>query len=319
MIGIAHRTRRGTLLAVAMVLLALDSTTADPASPEPVVSLLGRPLPPPVLSDEFRAKQEGLLAEARADLAEKPHSADALVWVGRRLAYLGRYTEAIGTYTRGIEQHPDDPRFLRHRGHRYISVRLLDKAIADFERAAQLVRGQPDVVEPDGLPNARGIPTSTLTSNIWYHLGLARYLKGDFEAALGAYRKCLEYSQNPDMLSATAHWLYMTLRRLGRDEEAHTVLEPITQELEIIENRAYHRLILMYRGEIGVEQLLEQDARAAGANAFPTTAYGVANWFLYNGDTDRADALFREIVDSPSWAAFGYLAAEAELARSDGP
>ena len=39
-------------------------------------------------------------------------------------------------------------------------------------------------IEPDGQPNARNIPTSTLNSNIYYHLGLAQYLKGEFEAAL---------------------------------------------------------------------------------------------------------------------------------------
>ena len=103
------------------------------------------------------------------------------------------------------------------------------------------------------------------------------------------------------------------------EAEARRVLDPITIEMEIIENQAYHRLLLMYRGEVGVEELLEEDAHVAGAIAFPTTAYGVANWFLYNGDTERADALLREIVDSPSWAAFGYIAAEADLARSAVP
>ena len=53
-------------------------------------------------------------------------------------------------------------------------------AIADLRRASQLVAGKPDEVEPDGAPNKAGIPRSTLQSNIWYHLGLAQYLRGDF-------------------------------------------------------------------------------------------------------------------------------------------
>ena len=54
-----------------------------------------------------------------------------------------------------------------------MTVRELDNAIADFERATELTEGQPDEVDPDGLPNALGIPTSTLQFNIWYHLALA--------------------------------------------------------------------------------------------------------------------------------------------------
>ena len=48
----------------------------------------------------------------------------------------------------------------------------------------KLVAAKPDEVEPDGAPNARGIPRSTLQSNIWYHLGLAQYLAGDFDGIL---------------------------------------------------------------------------------------------------------------------------------------
>ncbi len=108
----------------------------------------------------------------------------------------------------------------RHRGHRFITLRCFDDAIKDFEKAAKLVKGKPDEVEPDGLPNARNIPTSTLQSNIWYHLGLAHYLKGDFGSARKAYREAEKVSKNPDMMVATTHWLYMTLRRLGREKEA---------------------------------------------------------------------------------------------------
>src|SRR5690606_11371298 len=107
---------------------------------------------------------------------------------------------------------------------RYLTVREPDRAIADFEQGVALTRGEPDQVEPDGLPNARGIPTSTLQFNLWYHLGLAHYVKGDLDAALDAYRACLDVSVHPDSVVATSYWLYLTLRRLGRDTEAAEVL-----------------------------------------------------------------------------------------------
>ena len=116
------------------------------------------------------------------------------------------------------------------------------------------------------------------------------------------------------MLVATSNWLYMTLRRLGRDEEAREVLAPIHAEMDLIENHDYHRLLLMYKGELEAETLLA-DSRDEGGIGLATAAYGVGNWYLYEGDPERAARIFRDIVDTPTWAAFGYIAAEADLAR----
>ena len=158
----------------------------------------------------------------------------------------------------------------RHRGHRWISVRRFDRAIEDLSHAAALVEGKPDEVEPDGQPNERGIPTSTLQSNIHYHLALAHYLKGDFEAALKSYEDYFAVTTNADQLVAISHWWYMALRRLGRDEEAAVVLEPVTAELDVIENTSYHRLLLMYKGEIEADELWEHRERDPSAWALLT-------------------------------------------------
>ncbi|MGH7539363.1 MAG: tetratricopeptide repeat protein, partial [Gemmatimonadota bacterium] len=274
-------------------------------APQPqAVSLLGDTLYASALPPDALADRLARLAEARAAYEEDPDDPDAIIWLGRRLAYLGQYREAIDVYGEGIENHPEEPRLYRHRGHRLITTRRLDRAVEDLERAAALIEGTEDEVEPDGLPNARGIPTSTLHSNVWYHLGLARYLQGDFEGALEAYRRCLDVSRNPDMLVATANWLYMTLRRLGRDAEAARVLEPITADLDVIENDSYHRLLLLYRGDATPESLWEDESEALG-NA--TVGYGVGNWHLYNGRTDEAEGAFRRVLETREWAAFGYL------------
>ena len=140
----------------------------------------------PEPSPEARAEMEKKLAEARAAYERNPRDADALIWLGRRTAYLGRFDEAIAVFTEGVRRHPRDARMYRHRGHRYITTRRFGEAIKDLKRAARLVAARPDEVEPDGQPNARGVPTSTLNSNIWYHLGLAHYLEGDFRNAARA-------------------------------------------------------------------------------------------------------------------------------------
>src|SRR6185295_14267649 len=166
---------------------------------------------------------------------------------------------------------------------------------ADLEQASKLINGKPDEIEPDGLPNARNIPTSTLQSNIWYHLGLAHYLKGDFERALNAYREAEKVSKNPDMLVATTHWLYMTLRRLGRKAEAAKVVEGIPNDLDLIENEDYYKLIKLYQGKLKPGDLWKHDDQGRDTLSSATVGYGVGNWFLYNGQRAEAEKVFRQI------------------------
>jgi len=304
-------------ISVSIILAAGVGCTAVEEKRKPECrSLLGDHLFAPELSEETRSKREAQLEEAEARLAQSPEDVDAMIWVGRRTAYLGRYNDAIAVFDRAIESNPDDPRLYRHRGHRYITLRKFDRAVEDLERAAALIAGTPDGVEPDGLPNASNIPTSTLQSNIWYHLGLAYYLKGDFEQALTCYRECLDVSKNPDMLCATSHWMYMTLRRLGREQEAASVLEPIHEGMDVIENQAYHELLLMYKGERSPDELWSRAANSADSLDPASAGYGVGNWYLYEGDPERAGEVFERILEAGQWPAFGHIAAEADVARS---
>jgi tetratricopeptide (TPR) repeat protein len=307
---------RGFISVVAgvLVLHAGAAALSQDRKPE-ATSLLGRPLVHPGPSPQQRATLEANLASAQAAYRIKPGDADAIIWLGRRLAYLGRFRDAIAVFSEGIQKHPNDARMYRHRGHRYITVRELDRAVADLRRGAELVSGRPDEVEPDGAPNARNIPTSTLNTNIYYHLGLAHYLRGELEAALKAYRQCERFSKNPDMLVATTHWLYMTLRRLDRVGEARQSLDPIGAQMDIIENTSYHRLLMLYKGEDKPDALLAS-VEGGGLDAV-TIGYGVGNYHFYNGRRDQALTVFRSIVEkhADQWPAFGYVAAEAELAR----
>ncbi len=303
---------RNILVLSAVVLVATAAALASHRQQPEATSLLGRPLVAPAIAPEALARMEAQLASAAATWKANPDDPDALIWVGRRTAYLGRYREAIAVFSDGITRHPADARFQRHRGHRYLTVREIDRAIADFERATALIKGQPDQVEPDGQPNARNTPTSTLHSNIWYHLGLGYYLKGDFGRAASAWRQARDVVRNADNLVAASHWLYLSLRRAGRAEEAAAVLGPIDAQLEVIENGSYHVLLLMYKGERTPEEVL----KAAGAGPGGSTVrYGVSAWYLINERRRDAELLWRSILDGPDWPSFGHLAAEAEAGR----
>lgn len=284
----------------------------DPRSVE-AISLLGRPLfATPPAND--RPRQEALLREARERLTRRPDDPDAWVWVGRRLGYLWRMNEAIDVYTRGIERHPNDAALYRHRGHRYITLRQFEKATADLEKASRLMAGLPEMTEQDGLPNERNIPLTTLQFNVWYHLGVAHFAKGDFDKAREAFDRAMQCrGKYDDNLVAVTDWLYMSLRRRGRDAEAELLLTPIRADMDIIENHAYLKRLRMYKREIRPEDIFDVDN--ASELDLATMGYGVGNWYLCEGDRAKAVPVFEKVVSGGYWPSFGFIAAEADLAR----
>lgn len=270
------------------------------------ISLLGDTLRSSPPSAAAVAKFEERKANYEAD-----PSADNWIWYGRFIAYKGNYNEAIAAYTEGVKKFPEDARFYRHRGHRYISIREFDKAIEDFTTAAALREGMENEIEPDGAPNAQNIPVSSLHGNIYYHLGLAHYLKGELEPALAAYQKAIAASRMDDNVVSGTHWVYMILRKMGREEEAVKALEPINKDMEIIENFAYHELCLFYKGELSMEELTKSGEGALSSN--DAVNYGIGNWYMYNGDEAQAKEVYEAILAKKGWASFGYIAAEADL------
>jgi tetratricopeptide (TPR) repeat protein len=276
-------------------------------------SLSGIPFPAPEIPEKEKTQLEQNLSKAKAELAKNPNSVDSIIWVGRRTAYLGLYREAIAIYSEGIQKFPDEPKLYRHRGHRYLTIREIDKAIADLEKATQLIQGKKDEIEPDGIPNAKNIPTSTLNFNIWYHLGLAYYIKGDFTNALRAYKECMNFSTNDDMLVATSYWTYLTFMQQLKTDEARSTLRPISKDMDIIEDFEYRDLCLMFLGEIEPESLF--DPKSADDLKNTTLGYGVGMYYLTKGYSQKAESVFCKIISGEQWPAFGYLATEAELLR----
>lgn len=268
-------------------------------------------------------------------------AANRYVFLGRLKNYLGKPDEAIDVMTEGLRHHPDDVYLLRHRGHRYITVRRLDEAVEDLERAAALAEPMADEIEfyqkeveldlanlilghvdrllpapmpitPETLERYKDTYKGTLKSCIGYHLALGYYLRGEFDRAVDAYRATLPFCVDDDMRVATWDWLYMSLQRSGRSGEAAELLATIPTALHVVEG-SYDVRVRMYRGEVAPEAVL--DASGVGPLALATRGYGVANWYLYSGRTDEAKALLRRIVDTGFKHAFGFIAAQIDLER----
>ena len=274
---------------------------------------LDKTYPAPTLSDSVKK-----IFEANFRSAEKKYRADStneehIIWYGRRLAYLGKYKEAIDIYTRGISLNPNNARFYRHRGHRYITLRCYDNAIADLKKAAELIRDQVDEIEADGIPNEKNIPTSTLQTNIYYHLGLAYYLKGDNRQALLAWEKCLDISDNDDMKVATLNWLNIVLRKMGRQKDAEQHLLHVKSDMEILENHDYFDILFMYIN--GNESKLVEKTQSQETLSNATLGFALGTYYLLKGNKEKAKELFEKVVAGKQWSSFGFIAAEAELAK----
>jgi len=295
-----------------LALIALFCAACRSAAPPPVpdseqylppdieaMSLLGKPVHVPELPADVKNRREDELAKAQHAYDIKPDSADAALAVGDRLADLGRYREAIAVLTEAARKHPDDPRLFRDRGHRLINVRRFSDALNDLHNAELLEHAKPDAGEEQ---------------QIHYLTGLANYLSGDFEKALAAYRRSLALSKTPDRLVTTSDWIWMTLRRLGRTQDAEKVLEPISIDINVADSVAHHQLLLMYEGEIAPEELLRQSANTTEG---VTILYGIGNWYFVNGQTERAIPVWKKILDGNQSFNFGFVAAEADTARLD--
>lgn len=296
------------------VLLIVLFSCADSRKPV-AIGLDGRAFYEPLRSTEQQNVLIQNLKEAKKKWNQDP-SEENYIWYGRREGYLLHLQQAIDIYTEGIEKYPDSYRLYRHMAHRHISKRDFTSAIKDSWKAVELMKGKPIESEPDGVPNKLNIPKSTTQSNVWYHLGLAYYLSGDYENAVKAYEMCMKFSDNDDLVVATTDWLFMAYHRLGRKEDATRLLDTIHEQMSVVENQSYHKRLLMYKGEYQPELLLAVEQGGIDPEiAIATQGYGVGNWYLIAGDTTRATDIFRKVVAGTSFTAFGFIAAEADLQR----
>lgn len=257
------------------------------------------------------ADAKGAVTKADEALAKDPENLDLLLTAARARDEVWRFGESIALYTRGIGRAPDDFRFYRFRGHRYISTRQFDKAASDLEKAWKLAPSSFDVA---------------------YHLGLAYYLQGRHARAAEVYgaclamtgsaappklpegfRGCAEAAAEDNSRVAITEWRYRALRRAGRDGEARKLLETIDDAMKVTSNDIYYRSLLFYRGLRTEEQIF--DAGKLEGNQLSTLGYALANHHWLEGRRERACQLLRRIVGERTWSAFGYIAAETELAR----
>ena len=202
--------------------------------------------------------------------------------------------------------------FANNKFYSAVNKTLIELAVKDFKKAVGLTRYEDNELEPDGLPNALGMPTSTLQGNIYYHLGLTYYIQKKYHKARYAYEKCLKLAENPDSYVAAVNWLYVIYRHLGQDRRADKLLITIKDDMKLIENHSYHTLLKLHQGKINPIHL-EEEIMNGESLSNTTLAFGLGNYYFINGDKVKAQELFNNITKGNQWSAFGYIVAESRL------
>ena len=240
---------------------------------------------------EYRSQADtGPIARAQAALAADPKNVQRYVDLGVAQSGARQFREAIETFSKGLEIDPNNALLLRWRGHRYLSTRQFAKAHTD------LVNGS--------------IIDSTIYG-IWYHLGIVRFVRGDFNGAAKAFEKALPIAPDSGERAGSTDWLWMSLSRAGRKAEANAMLAGHPDVPPA--NNAYTTRLKLYRGEIKPEAVLTKADTADIQVA--TLSYGLGNWYLLRGDKRRARMWFERSIASGGWPAFGFILSEVELDR----
>ena len=240
---------------------------------------------------QYRAQSDtGPIARAQAALAADSTNIPLLIQLGIAQSGFRQFRAAIETFSRGLTMAPENAMLYRWRGHRYVSVRQYDRAEAVFNR---------------------GLALDSANYGIWYHLGVLRFVRGDFAGAATAFARAQPLAPDAGELAGATDWLWMSLARAKRQAEGDAMLRTRPDSLET--TNAYRQRLRLYRGEIGPDSVITP--ADTGDVAVATLSYGVGNWYLVRGDTAQARRWFERAVASGGWPAFGFMAAEADLQR----
>ena len=240
---------------------------------------------------EYRSLADtGAIARAERARAANPADVALIIQLGQAQSAARQFREAIATFGSGLAIAPGDPMLYRWRGHRYLSVRELDRALDDLRR---------------------GFALDSTNYGVLYHLGIVWFARGDFARAADVFTRAQPFAPDAGELAGATDWLWMALARGGRSAEARRMLDRRPDSLPV--NNAYTRRLSLYRGQIGPDEVLTPADTSDVAVA--TLSYGIGNWYLVRGDTARARTWFERSVQSGGWPAFGFILSEIELQR----
>ena len=263
-----------SLFTLALVLSSLALSAQTQGAFE-TTSLLGRKL--------YAQTGDDTISAAISKLSGTSPSAAEYLALSKAEAGRRQYQEAVKTDTEALAASPGNADLLLERGHRELGLREFAAAQKDLEHAV--------TADPTKLDSH-------------YHLGLAFYFQGRFDDAAFHFRHARDLAKSDDSLIDCSNWLYVALRRAGKQNEASEVLTRITPAVHNTEPHLafYLSLLRFYQGQRTEQQILPAKPAPGDSEAelsYNTIHYGVGNWHLYNGDKPAASAYFEKVWPGP--------------------
>jgi tetratricopeptide (TPR) repeat protein len=281
-------------LAISGLATQLPSQTGGEHGMLEVTSGLGRKL--------YALPDDQSVIDARKNLAADRKNVERVLQLSKAEAARRQYREAIATSTQGLAFAPKNAELYLERGHRELGLREFKPAMNDLEQATLL---SPEIL--DGH----------------YHLGLAHYFLGEFDEAAASFAKARALAKTKDSFIDCSNWLYVSLQRAGKQEQAAQVLAHITPDVKNTEPHLYFylRLLHFYQGQLTAEAVLPPPPAGPydleGELSFNTVSYGVGNWRIYHHNRPDAIGLFRNVVKGEAWNSWGFIGSEIELLHGE--
>ena len=295
-------------LILLLIAMFLFSPVRSQAPVPECTSFLGKPLYAKAIDPKTLAKSDSTITviKSKGTLTE-----DDFIAIGRQLVASNRFSKAIDNFSEGLKLYPNSFKLLRYRGHRYLNLRQLDKAIVDLTKAEKLIRSQPEAFEY----GADGKPGATYQHQIWYHIGIYHFLKRSYKECASAFEKCLAAAHEGNDVAGASDWLYNAYQRSGQKDKIDNLLKPITLDFVINDREyPYYRRLLLFKGLITPEQLVDVNKPIDQMPLLEVTKlYGLANWYAYQGNKDKAMELYKRVAQSNEWPGFAVASAEKDL------
>ena len=245
--------------------------------------------------------EKGTVAAAQSALAADTRNPDLLWKLAQAQIAVWQDREAVATLTRAIAVSPDDARLYTERGHREIPLLEFGKARADLTHAVEL--------DPKRM-------------DAYYHLGLSHYFLGEFGDAADAFRHAVELAPNDDERINSTNWVYASLRRANRPEDAAKAAALITPQMKNTADHTlfYLHLVRFFQGAMREAEALPPEPPAGNTDQeselrFDTVAYGIGNWHLYNRQPEIARRYFERVARGNVWVTWGFIGSEVEISR----
>lgn len=222
-------------------------------------------------------------------LREQPESFDGLYALVNALRRQLRYREIPELCNKMASLSPKSPIPWRLRGGAYLCTLQHDKAIWDFLQALSLGGDRGD---------------------IYYRLGICRYLQGEFLKATVHFEDVF-FMSGDEMGIAAIYWHTLSAARGGLP---HILLPFYRDNMNVGHHTAYKLAVSLWAGRISPEELFSRLEHEHDALEYVITAYGLAVYLEVHGRHEEYKQLIISILTRGEfWSALSALAAYNDM------